>query len=585
MNNHVIKIVFNEEIKRVDEEIFSYESLIKKAAELFEISQVLHKINLFYLDNDILCEVIDTKSYLEALNGHNHEKNTNIPKFKIFLEAKNVDDMLNNLDTCSSMMVMQGNENEKFDFTSKSENQEKDVEKLDSASEGKNEKSNNSPFEEAIKFETVQDSTVKENSSFGHFSLLRYSHDAEDLEQNKHKDVKSSIISCDQIMEDFKNKQTKHDLSNFLFDTIKQNIESNSKELKEKFPFISPKVLTDIDTVVKNNFLNVKSSLEKKLDLSKSEKEQIIEKIELKEAEIKKESEDNERIKNEMGQSEKKETFSMVNLHELDSTKKDKVEYNRPCYFCKAELVQFKYVCLICSDVVLCEVCEYSHDHPTIKFKSNGISSKLDAVYMLGLVDNKLDHIQKDEGVFKRFKNSIFGSDLTCRARLFIDYEHFTMVRARPNKKFIIPICVENNSKSTLPVDTNVIVRNFNDMKHNQTELKFALGYKEVMRIDLEFVASYLNSYELEILLYHQDLKFEQEILKVKVEINNDLEEEEADEFLKDYPKLRYLPRPEKLFLRHIKKEQISDKDIMMIYCIMTNHKWSIDSALDELTS
>jgi len=633
MSNKPFKLILNEEIHLVDEPIYSYESLINKAAKIFEINQVLHKINIFYLDNDILCEVLDTKTFLEILNSEKSEK----PKLKVFLEAINVDDMLRDMEPCKSMMVNPGEYEKKrpsnhseLENQPDKENQEKDNDN-EKASDTNEKILIDSPFEkknskEAKEVKNIEKEVVTSDfhNSIGQFSLLRYSGEpdfkteessksepggkmkviAESIGNKKGElniEAKNdSVIKCDDLVENFKQKQHKIELSTFLYNTYKESIEKSSKEFRSKFPFISNKIMNEMDTTIKAQFEEFKLTLEKKLELTKSDKEKKEEQNKVKYEKIYVEQfpnllkekaenvqiiddDDDDDVNKKSNSDDKIETYSKVDLEDIHSTKKEIIEFNTRCNFCKASIIQFKFVCLICSDVILCEMCEYSHDHPTLKFKSNGISSKLDAVYMLSLVD-KLDHIKKDEGVFKRFKNSIFGTDIN-KAQLFIDYQKLETVRARPNKKFLIPVSVANHSKNVFPADTNIVVRNFFDLKHKSIELNVPLGGKEIMIIDLEFEGTHPDVYELELFLYHADIKFEQDILKVKVEINNDSEEEALDEFLKQYPKLRFIPKNEKMILYNIKREQISDKDSMLIYCIMMKYGWSIDHAIDELTS
>ena len=624
VNPKPFKFVLNDKIIRVDEDIQSFEELKNKAYSLLEINRNLHNINIFYIDNDMLSEIADTKSFMEAINGHT--ENTH-PKFKIFLEGKNVDEMLSNLEVCSSMMVVENNCNANANANTNSDNQNEGKDSLSkikgvevnekAPSQGnfnlnENEKELICKIADIIKTQKDADDGENLKTSVGQFNLLSHSFEdyssqiTNNVDVNKQSDddkfKQNTMISCDLLIENFK---LKHELGAFVNEKIKLAINKTAEKLQEKFKYFSYKVLSEIIGVTASQFLELQNVLSKKLNLKSDSEDNMQFKDnqnqENKEKEVEKLvsnqkkpddmiiiDKDEREVKIDKCKIEKNLNYNLESANVLQKKNDlDIVIFNDVCSFCKTNIIQYKYTCIICSNAILCEQCEFTHDHPTIKFKNIGMSTKLDVLDMLGFV-NKLDHLKKEEdGVFKRFKDSIFGNADIYKAKLYIDFKEkeTPVIRARPKKKFMIPIMVANSSKSSFPSETTIIVRNNLDLIHKIRSLDFELGSKGIMLVDLEFEAKELKEYDLDIFLYHREIKFEQDILKVKVEINDDYAEEEYDEFLKSYPKLRFISRQEKSILQTIKKEQLSDKDLMVIYFIMARHKWNIDSAIDELTS
>ena len=55
----------------------------------------------------------------------------------------------------------------------------------------------------------------------------------------------------------------------------------------------------------------------------------------------------------------------------------------------------------MCSDLTLCNSCEEKHDHPTLKCKSNEISTKRDVLNLLQNFEYELP--KKSEGIIELF--------------------------------------------------------------------------------------------------------------------------------------------------------------------------------------
>jgi len=196
----------------------------------------------------------------------------------------------------------------------------------------------------------------------------------------------------------------------------------------------------------------------------------------------------------------------------------------------------------------------------------------------------KYDVPKKDVGFFDGLKSSVTGSN-TYKAKLFIDVPNFQDIRARPNKSFRIPLQIQNPYKNVIPADTLILVRNNFDLRIKNQLINIPLEPKQQMQITLEGITTTRpNNYEIEISLYHKDINFEQDPLRVKIEVNEDENEEQLDDFFQKYDKLKLIPKKCKSIIQEIILDNISDKDPEMIYYIMLKHNWNLSEAIDDLT-
>jgi len=241
-----------------------------------------------------------------------------------------------------------------------------------------------------------------------------------------------------------------------------------------------------------------------------------------------------------------------------------------------------RYSCVLCFDLIMCSKCESTHHHPTIKFKADGdLNSKHDVYNLLNKF--KDDFPKKELGLFNEIRNSFSGS-LNFSAMLHVDSFKFDEIRARPNKKFNIPILITNTCKNQIPSNTVVMVRNMYDLKINTQTLNRDLDLKGSLEFDL-FCESpnHTGVYNLEIFLFHKVIEVKTDILRVKVVINDDMEEEQLNLYLVKHPKLLNIPKNQKEIIRNIKNDKLSEKDLNLIYNIMDKHNWDINVAIDEL--
>jgi len=264
--------------------------------------------------------------------------------------------------------------------------------------------------------------------------------------------------------------------------------------------------------------------------------------------------------------------------------------YNDVCTICSGNIFFIKYSCCICRDMIVCDQCEGGHSHPMIKFKEKELKTKEEVLgYMvkdtLDYNDKEKDIGKVDKGMFKKLRelsDNIFdGKKYKLRLHSFT-----AKFSVRPNKRFKIPIVLLNETNKTIP-NCNILVltRHNKDLKITPINLGCDIFPKEQHELVLECESNtQLKTYDFEIIVYSPTAKIEAEPLKMQVEVNNDMEEENMNEFLAMYSKILSIPKKEKEIIIRIVKNGISIKHPYIIYNILVRNGWDIDGSMEELS-
>jgi len=261
----------------------------------------------------------------------------------------------------------------------------------------------------------------------------------------------------------------------------------------------------------------------------------------------------------------------------------EKIPMNMQCSLCKKNIIGVKFTCLVCYNLNLCVQCESTHNHTTAKIKGVHEANAKGEIYNLLKKFEKEDFPEHNIGILTGLRNSFSGCN-KYSAKLKVEFAN--EVRARPSKSFKIPLLVANTCKNQIPSNTLILVRGIRDLKVRSLTIGIDIDPKASIPIEISGEAA-VNAgvYDLEILLYHNQVEIECEILKIMLVVNDDKEEEELDIFFEKHPKLLLIPKLKKQILRKIKLEGYSDKDLTVIYNIMEKYRWSIDYAIEELVA
>jgi hypothetical protein len=257
------------------------------------------------------------------------------------------------------------------------------------------------------------------------------------------------------------------------------------------------------------------------------------------------------------------------------SKPKDRL-FDEACSICSSKIYYTKYICIVCLNCVLCENCESEHLHPVIKCKEP-IISDIPSIYTY-LTKNATTTRKTS----KSFISSLFHASTTLKLSAL--NTSFTM---RPNKQLKLSLRIENLSNSPLHSQTNnvyLISRNSRDLIIHDTKLTVDIGKKE--SVDCEVLIETnnvckLHSFQLE--LYSDVLVFDANALAFKIEVNEDLGEEEYNEHFAAFPKILTLTKTQKERICYIHENYFTNQHPYIILSVLQENNWDVDKAVKAL--
>ena len=267
----------------------------------------------------------------------------------------------------------------------------------------------------------------------------------------------------------------------------------------------------------------------------------------------------------------------------LDNTYPDKPSnppFDDNCSICNSKIYYIKYICVICN-CFLCPKCEIEHEHPVLKCKFSQFSS-LESIYIYLNTKNQEVKNQKSNS---NFLSNIFSNKFELKLRC--DSRTFTM---RPNTQKKIPITIYNLSNGEIDCEKNKVAlygKNNSDLKVSTYFLKNKLNKNESCEALIIIESNdkkkeYIFNIEIYSLLSN---KLKNNILNFKVKINNDQEEEELDDYFKDYPIITIESKDIKLGVKKIyentKNKNKFDPPTILLH--LKNNKGSVDDTFYEL--
>jgi hypothetical protein len=254
------------------------------------------------------------------------------------------------------------------------------------------------------------------------------------------------------------------------------------------------------------------------------------------------------------------------------------VKFNEKCIICSEEIFAIKYSCIICPNMTSCQSCQSQHLHPMLSLKSNEQFSYEDLSYMMSLKTvEKRD--ENNRSFFRKFSDNFF--EKKNKPKLYVYSNFFTV---RPNKKFKIPIILSSENIYIYPNNSLIVLTRGNlDLQISQLLISSEITTRSEFYIECQS-GSRIRSYDFEIILYCKKDKAELEVQKMKIEVNEDLEEEMINDYFAMYSKILAIPKKEKEMIMYINKKQICVRHPYIIYNIMTQHNWNLEEALDDLT-
>lgn len=250
-----------------------------------------------------------------------------------------------------------------------------------------------------------------------------------------------------------------------------------------------------------------------------------------------------------------------INSEEISS--KPKKIFTDKCSFCKAEITSLKFICWICDDSIICDKCEVSHDHPVIKYKSLLFSEGID-----DMLNYKTSKEKKQWNMFKKEIELTSSVNYTVKTQLY--------------KEVTIPILIKWNGNHNEAF--TVIIKNYRDL-----QVKYSLediNTEEVSNLYITITPKQYSiaNYCIGVLLTPKGANKISNVLNINLEVNEDSEDEELNEYFVNYPNIVILPKKYKQLIAMTFKEKLSGKTINEIYAILKLHQWKMESAIEDLT-
>lgn len=254
------------------------------------------------------------------------------------------------------------------------------------------------------------------------------------------------------------------------------------------------------------------------------------------------------------------------------------------CNLCKKPFHQYKFGCLLCRDYFLCNKCEESHPHPMIKFKSENLSDNINKIITIYSNINK-----KEKDFHESIKKNLGVKNIKqLELRTNIASNSFLM---GTNQERMINLLIKNNNKFDIPKNTlSIIITNQFDLNINIKDELLFNDIKQGLEIPITLYIrsndkNLLEKYDLKIEVISNSLDIISKPINLKITVKNDEEDNELNKKFNEFPSIILLPKEKKQKLQYIIQEKISVKTPQEIKAIMDKFKWSIDSAIIDLTN
>lgn len=246
-------------------------------------------------------------------------------------------------------------------------------------------------------------------------------------------------------------------------------------------------------------------------------------------------------------------------------------------------ILNAKYICLICDDLILCQNCESKHNHPVIKFKSSELSSKEDTCNLIlsNTSTNKKtfkEILLSKHNILSKFKDNFLNAN-KYKVDLHMISDYYFI---KKNSVYQIPITITNEGANSLPQDTYIYIKNCRDLFFNTQRVGKLFSSKESLTITLDCQTfETLAEYELEVHVYQKDVKIEYEPLTFKVKVCDNIYEDESNLFksvvsFSPEDTVSTLPGYKKEVLSEIIRRNLSNKDILEICSILDKFNWKL---------
>ena len=167
---------------------------------------------------------------------------------------------------------------------------------------------------------------------------------------------------------------------------------------------------------------------------------------------------------------------------------------------------------------------------------------------------------------------------------------NFDKITMRPNKSIYIPITLQNLSGTKLEckqLELFLIGKNTKDLKVYNKELDLVINKREQDDIHILVESNnHCSEYNFSIELYSiKNIKLKSNSLDFNIIVNDDEEEEELNDFFKNYPNITLTSKETKLGIKKIMENESIKEDPITILQFLKNNNNDIEKTINNLFS
>jgi hypothetical protein len=264
----------------------------------------------------------------------------------------------------------------------------------------------------------------------------------------------------------------------------------------------------------------------------------------------------------------------------LKSEKKSsKIVFDEKCFKCLTyPIIEYKYICLFCENLILCKSCETTHEHPCLKMSDNKIPKESTLKKIVVSSDNK-------KGILSNAKDFLFGSDMP-QIKLYTENKS-KIIYHPPDSHLNLEIFIENIGMLPIPKYGKLIPINNKDLLLNNFVVNTEIHMKQVIKIQFTCkIPNRICEYYIKFVFIHDRVDVDCQSLEINLKVCID-QESYINDFFKNDPFIKDInftsEQKEKIFT--VINNELSEKNSFQIAQILSKHKWNINSSIDELSS
>lgn len=277
-----------------------------------------------------------------------------------------------------------------------------------------------------------------------------------------------------------------------------------------------------------------------------------------------------------------------VNISIEHVNKPNNRKFDDICSICSGIIFYEKYICCICSGCTICTQCEkYHRYHPLLKINCQNISS-MDEIYSF-LSSHQMKSKNPSSSVLDIFQ---FGSN-DFRIELFSNY--CTM---RVNQVLKIPVKVKNCSDKQFnkKIGFYLIAKNSKDLKIDTVKIRDGFNKREEKEYELTVSSNEsckLYDFKIELFCPDESIKLSCNTLNMKIEVNEDQEEDAINMKFENYNKIIIQSKHHKEIIMHLMNEIerenanvgdiVKDLNPIVVLQCLKDSDWNFEEAKSAL--